>query len=281
MRCIISIELHNVKRNYLVLWIFLDKAGRLYYHNAHMNNDLNPNSTPEEFIANLRRLMYREHLTYADLSRSLKLSVGTVQNWFYGKIKIPLKHRMRIVELLEEHQDIRLEQQEVVFLSVGIEKVPDTTLWCSAAGALEYDFMQARTAAKFTSKCAKWCSSVIMDKVGQLLEGLSEKERQALKNRLMEQDRKAVPKDVSGRAHRRKAYIMEVDGSAAAKAGKRVFIPVDADEYKHLLVRIAAEVKRKRSEKQAPVGELIISSLDAAAADAFNRDMERVCSRTK
>lgn len=246
-----------------------------------MNSDLNPNSTPEEFIASLRTLMYREHLTYTDLSRALKLSVGTVQNWFYGKINIPLKHRMRIVELLAEHQDIRMERQEVVFLSVSVEKMPDTALWYSAAGAPEYDFMQARVDAKFTSKCAKWCTSVIMDEVGQLLKGLSEKERQALKARVMEQDRKTEPKNGSGRAHRRKAYIMEVDGGSAEKAGKRVFIPVDADEYRHLLVRIAAEVKRKGAEKQAPVGKLIISSLDAAAADAFNRDMERVCSRKK
>ena len=242
-----------------------------------MNSSLDPSSPSEEFIKSLRELMHRRHLTYRDLSQELNLSLGTVQNWFCGGKPIPEKHRLRLMELMGAPEHIRLGREEVAFIAVAPGEAPDTDLWCSAAGVPHYDFTQARLASRFTERCAGWCTAAIMGEVGRVLQGMPEEEALALKSRLPERHEGSLRDQASyNRERRRRACILEADPGASGRQEGMLYIPVLAESYKDLFVRLAVEARRESAEARPSAGVFILSSLNTAALAAFRRDLEHI-----
>lgn len=242
-----------------------------------MNSPLDPYTSSEQFVSSLRELMHRRHLTYRDLSHELNLSLGTVQNWFCGGKPIPEKHRLRIMEILETPENVRLGREETAFIAVVPQGAPYTDLWCSAAGVPQYDFTQARLTARFTERCAGWCTAEIMGEVGRVLQGMSDEEALALRSRLPERHEGSLQDQASyNRERRRRACILEADPGAADRQEGTLYIPVLASSFKELFVRIAVEAQRDRVEARTSTGAFILSCLNKAAMATFRQDLENI-----
>lgn len=266
---------------YLFLWNFLDYDAPVRYHRGAMHNYLDPDTSPETFMACLRSLMLRENITIRDLSHALKLSIGTVGNWFYGNKSMPKKHRVRIAELIESHEGVRLQRREAMLLSVCCANAPDTTLWCSAAGVPEYDFTKTRVYARFADLCSRWCTEVIMREAGSVLNRLAEKDLQAFAAYLLAQDRAREFAVAETKAQFRKTFIMEADSDMIYTSAGRLYIPVFIEGYRHFLVRMATEVVARETGHRTSVSQFIISCLNNAAMQALQNDLLHFCGQAK
>lgn len=246
-----------------------------------MHNYLDPDSTPETFIACLRSLMLKENITIRDLSHALKLSIGTVGNWFYGNKSIPHKHRVRISELMESQEGVRLQRREAMLLSVYCSHAPDTTLWCSAAGVPEYDFTKTRVYARFAERCSRWCTEVIMRSAGNVLCSYTEEGLQAFTAHLLRQDRAMEFAVAETKAQFRKTFIMEADSNMIYASVEKLYIPVFIEGYRHFIVRMANEAMAHETGNATSVSQFIIDCLNGAAMCALRNDLHHFCGQSK